>query len=264
MSRDPAVEAALAYEALHVPALFGEWADPLLDAAGVEAGDHVLDVACGTGAIARRAASRVGPDGRVTGLDLGSGMLEVAGRLEPRVEWVEADATDLPFDDDRFDAVVCSFGLMFFSDSQRAIAEMIRCVRPGGRVAVAVWDSLERSEAYPTTVSLLEEMAGRDAADALRAPFALGDTGQLSRLFDDAGATAVAVTTRVGTARFPSVRTMVEADLRGWLPIMGVKLSDSLIESILEAAEIALAEHVTDDGQMVFEAPGHIVTAQAD
>lgn len=263
MSRDPAVDAALAYEALHVPALFGEWADPLLDAVGVAAGDHLLDVACGTGAIARRAASRVGPDGQVTGLDLGSGMLEVAGRIEPSVEWVEGDATALPFDDNSFDAVVSSFGLMFFRDRERAIAEMIRCVRPGSQVGVAVWDSLARSEAYATTVALLERMAGSDAADALRAPFDLGDTSELVRLFEDAGTTTLTVETRVGTARFPSVRTMVEAELRGWLPIMGVDLPEELIASILEAAETALVEHVTDDGRMVFDAPGHIVTAGA-
>jgi hypothetical protein len=91
----------------------------------------------------------------------------------------------------------------------------------------------------------------------------LGDTDELRALFEEAGASAVLVTTHHGTARFPSVRTMVEADLRGWLPTMGVTLADDLIELILAEAEDALSEYVTVDGEMIFGTPAHIVTAQA-
>lgn len=258
---DAAVAASRAYEDLHVNALFGDWADPLLDAAGVTTGARVLDVACGTGVVARRALPRVGPSGHVTGLDVAPGMLAVARQLEPRVRWVEGEAARLPFDDDDFDAVVCSFGLMFFPDRERAVREMLRCARPTARVAASVWDSLERATAYPTTVELLERMAGSAAADALRAPFVLGDPEELASLFERAGASTVSVATRVGTARFPSVRVMVEADLRGWLPVMGVELDEALIEAVLTEAEAALSDHVTGDGAMVFSVPGHVVTA---
>ncbi len=112
-------------------------------------------------------------------------------------------------------------------------------------------------------VELLERRAGSHAADALRAPFAMGDPEALRILFEDAGATSVAVTTVTGTARFPSVRVMVEADLRGWLPVMGVFLDDDLIDLILSEAEEALGEFVTSDGAMTFDAPAHVVTAQA-
>ncbi len=128
---------------------------------------------------------------------------------------------------------------------------------------MAVWDSLERSEAYPISVDLLNRRAGPAAADALRAPFVLGDTDELRSLFEEAGASKVSIDTRHGTARFPSVRSMVEADLRGWLPVMGVVLDDDLIELVLAEAEETLSEYVTADGQMVFDAPAHIVTAQA-
>lgn len=253
------VAAARAYEDLHVQALFREWADPILDAAAVDTGQHVLDVACGTGVVARRALSRVGASGRVTGLDVGPGMLAVAGEIEPGVRWVEGDATAPPFEDDEFDAVVSSFGLMFFADRQRAVDEMVRCARPGARVAVTVWDALERSEAYPVTVDLLDRMAGPAAADALRAPFVLGDPDEVVALFERAGATDVQARTRHGTARFPSVRTMVEADLRGWLPVMGVELDEDLVEAILAEAEQALARYVDGDGAMRFDAPAHVV-----
>lgn len=260
---DPAVEGAWAYERLHVNALFRQWAEPVLDAAGVTTGSHVLDVACGTGVVAREAQRRVGPDGSVTGLDLGAGMLTVAESIEPEVTWIEGDAGRLPFEDDRFDAVVCQFGLMFFTDRIAAISEMLRCTRPGGQVVVAVWEALERSEAYPISVDLLERRAGAAAADALRAPFVLGDTDELHRLCGQAGASDVSIDTQQGTARFPSVRTMLEADLRGWLPVMGVFLDDDLIESILDEADDALRAYVNESGEMSFGAPAHIITAAA-
>lgn len=260
---DPAVEGARAYEALHVGALFRQWAEPVLDAAGVSVGHRVLDVACGTGIVARHALGRVGPTGSVTGLDIGPGMLAVAQSIEPAVDWIEGDAGRLPFGDDAFDAVVSQFGLMFFPDRVQAIREMLRCARPGAGVAVAVWDALENSAAYPISVDLLHRRAGAAAADALRAPFVLGDTARLAGLFEEAGATSVSIDTRHGTARFPSVRSMVEADLRGWLPVMGVVLDDDLIEQILAEAQVVLGDYVTADGQMVFDAPAHIVTARA-
>ena len=257
------MEAAWAYEHLHVGALFGQWADPVLDAAGVAVGNRVLDVACGTGVVARAALARVGSTGSVVGLDIGPAMLAVARSIEPAVDWVEGRAGGLPFEDAEFDAVVSQFGLMFFPDRVGAIREMLRCAKPGARVSVAVWDALERSAAYPISVHLLERRAGPAAADALRAPFVLGDVDELRDLFVAAGAAEVSIDTRHGTARFPSVRTMVEADLRGWLPVMGVVLDDELIEQVLAEAEEALGSYVTDDGRMVFDAPAHIVTARA-
>ncbi len=260
---DPDVEAAWAYERLHVNAVFRQWAEPVLDAADVATGNSVLDVACGTGVVAREALGRVGPTGSVTGLDIGRGMLAVAQSIEPGLTWIEGDAGQLPFDDDEFDAVVSQFGLMFFPDRVQAICEMLRCARPGARVSVAVWEALDRSESYPISVDLLNRRAGPAAADALRAPFVLGDTGELRGLFAEAGASTVSIRTQHGTARFPSVRSMVEADLRGWLPVMGVFLEDDLIDVILTEAEDALSDYVTVNGQMVFDAPAHIVTAQA-
>ncbi|MDX1501508.1 MAG: methyltransferase domain-containing protein [Thermoanaerobaculia bacterium] len=257
-----AVEAAEAYESLHVPALFREWAPRVLAAAAVGTGDRVLDVACGTGVLARRAAALVGPAGRVAAIDPGPGMLAVAARLEPSVDWRQGVAEALPFDDRSFDAVVSQFGMMFFSDRREAVREMLRVLVPGGRLAVAVWDRLEVSEAYPVEVELLERLAGREAADALRAPFALGDREELAELLQAAGATSVAVASSSGTARFPSVRTMVEADLRGWLPVMGVVLEEAVIERVLREAEVALSEYVTPEGRVAFPAPAHVVTGR--
>lgn len=263
---EPAAEAriaaARAYEDLHVPALFREWCAPMLDAAGVAPGQRVLDVASGTGVLAREALTRVGAEGSVAGVDPDAGMLAVAAELAPGIDWRRGTAAELPFEDGAFDAVVSQFGLMFFPDRARALREMRRVLAPGGTLAVAVWALLEDSEAYPIEVEILERLAGPAAADALRAPFALGDPDGLTALFEDAGLESVRVASRSGTACFPSVRVMVEADLRGWLPVMGVQLEEATIREILAEAETALGRYVAADGRVVFEAPGHIVTGR--
>jgi len=107
-------DAAEVYEACFVPAIFGAWAGRVADAAEVMTGNTVLDVGCGTGVLAREALRRVGPEGRVTGLDLNDGMLAVAARTEPNVAWRQGDATALPFEDASFDIVASQFALMYF------------------------------------------------------------------------------------------------------------------------------------------------------
>jgi hypothetical protein len=112
-------------------------------------------------------------------------------------------------------------------------------------------------------VELLQRIAGKAAADALRAPFVLGDNTELISLFEASGVESVGVETHTGTAHFPSIRTMVEADLRGWLPVMAVVLQEEQIDTILHEAEGVLAEYVTADGKVVFNSPAHIVTGVA-
>lgn len=105
-------------------------------------------------------------------------------------------------------------------------------------------------------------MAGRQAADALRAPFLLGHRKDLAELFSEAGAASAEITTHRGTAQFPSIRTMVEADLRGWLPVMGVMLTEDQIGRILQEAEQALSCYATTDGRAAFRLSARLVTAK--
>ena len=224
--------------------------------------DRVLDVACGTGVVTREAVASVGDSGSVAGVDPMQGMLVVAERHAPAVEWKQGVAESLPFPDASFDAVVSQFGMMFFTDRKKAIEEMLRMLKPGGYLAIATWASLEESDAYREEVVLLDRVAGQAAGDAVRAPFVLGDTDKLLRLFEEAGADSISLTTHIGTGRFPSIRIMVDADLRGWLPVMGVLLDEQTIATILEEAESALAAYVLDNGEVVFKAPGNIVSAR--
>ena len=261
---DPAsqaqIAAATAYEDLFVTGLFQEWTSRVMDAAQIHSGHRVLDVACGTGVLAREAAMRVGPTGFVAGLDPSPGMLAVAERLTPKVEWRQGAAESLPFPDQSFDAVVSQFGLMFFRELPQAVSEMMRVLKSQGRMAVAVWDSLDCIPAYACEVALLDRIAGKRAADALRAPFVLGNKKELVALFEMSGTDSVAITTQHGTARFPSIRMMVEADLRGWLPVLDVLLPEELMQRILEEAEGDLSPYLTDEGSVMFETSAHIVT----
>lgn len=255
------IDAANAYEALFVPALFAQWAPKVADAARIQAGDRVLDVACGTGVLGRELVARV-PSGSVAGIDPNPGMVAVARRLAPAVDWREAAAESLPYADGAFDAVVSQFGLMFFTDRRQALREMTRVLAAEGRLALAVWDALDNIPAYASLVALLERAAGPAAADALRAPFVLGDRAELIALFRQAGVARAEITTHQGTARFPSIRTMVEADLRGWLPVVGVMLDEAQICRILQEAEAVLASFKTSGGNVSFPLSAHLVAAK--
>src|SRR5215207_8528279 len=167
--------AADVYEEFFVPALFQDWTARVADAARLAPGQRVLDVASGTGALTCEAAQRVGLGGSVTGLDRNEGMLAVARRKAPNIEWRQGLAESLPFANATFDAVISQFGLMFFEDRIAALREMWRVLRPGGRLAVAVWDALDHSPGYAAMTVLLQRLFGSRIADELHAPFVLGD-----------------------------------------------------------------------------------------
>lgn len=163
------IEAAEAYEARFVPALFGEWAPRVVEAAGVAPRHRVLDVACGTGVVARAAWARLGGRGAVVGVDVNEAMLTVARRLEPAVDWRRGDAAALPCDAAAFDAVLCQSALMFFPDRTAALGEMARVCAPGGTVAVQVWSGLDEQPAYGPLVEVAARHAGREAVQMLSA-----------------------------------------------------------------------------------------------
>ncbi|MCC6456272.1 MAG: methyltransferase domain-containing protein [Caldilineaceae bacterium] len=251
-------DAAEVYEEFFVPALFREWAARVAGAAGIQPGWRVLDVACGTGVLARTVAEQVGVQGSVVGLDLNEGMLRVAKRIAPHIEWRQGRAESLPFDTHSFDATVSQFGLMFFEDRRAALQEMIRVLRPGGHLAVAVWDSLDNTPGYAAVTALLQRLLGDPVADLLRAPFVLGDPQLLQSLFTQAGIPNATVTPHAGTARFPSIRSWMYTDVKGWT--LAGKIDDEQFEQLCEEAEQVLRPYAAD-GTVAFSAPAYIVTA---
>jgi ubiquinone/menaquinone biosynthesis C-methylase UbiE len=251
--------AAEIYEEFFVPALFRQWPPKVADAARIQRGDRVLDVACGTGILARAIAERVGSGGSVVGLDTNPVMLEVARRKAPEIEWRQAPAEALPFADQSFDAVVSQFGLMFFEDRKAAIREMARVLRPGGRLVVAVWAALETSPGYADLADILQELFGEEAANAIRAPFALGDTGTLRALFADAGIQNVEIANREGTVHFPSIEAWIYTEIKGWT--LADRLNDEQYQLLLLEAERKLQPHVNSGDAVSFSAVANIVSA---
>jgi ubiquinone/menaquinone biosynthesis C-methylase UbiE len=138
-------DAAEVYESCFVPAIFGAWASPVADAAGIRTGNKVLDVGCGTGVLAREALRRVGQEGQVVGVDLNEGMLAVAARTAPEIDRRLGDAASLPFEDACFDVVVSQFALMYFPDRVASLREMWRTLAPGGRLAIAAWAPIDHA-----------------------------------------------------------------------------------------------------------------------
>jgi len=263
MFRNHPLDPAAAYQEVLVPALMEEWAPRVAAAAGIGPGDRVLDVACGTGVLTRAAAARAAPGGDVTGLDLDTGMLAVAARVSPpELRWQQGSATALPFADGSFDAVVSQFGLMFFPEPVVALREMMRVLRPGGRLAVAVWASLADTPAYAAEVALVDRIAGADAAAVLRMPFVLGEVERLRALFSAAGMPDARIALQQGRGRFPNIRTMVEVEVRDWLALMGVVLPEEVIERILGEAHDALRPHVVEGSSGVtFKSAAVVATA---
>lgn len=251
------------YEAEFVPALFRPFSTAVADVAGIAAGQRVLDVACGTGVLARTAAARVGALGHVAGLDANPEMLAVARRLDTTIEWIDGRAEALPLPDAGVDAVVSQFGLMFFDDRVAALREMRRVLRPGGRLAVAVCDAVERSPGYGALAQLLLELFGERVAAAFRAPFAIGDAPLLAALAREAGLAGAQVVQRSATVRFASIDALVSTE-RACVWTLGGLLDDAQFERLRHAAHTTLAPFVQADGSVAFEMPVLVIAARRD
>ena len=259
---DELVEAGRGYESLFVPALFERWTRHLIEGADIREGSHVVDIACGTGVLSRAALSRTGPDGRVVGVDPAPGMLAAANELESAIDWVLCGAEALELEDESFDCVVSQFGMMFFQDRQKAAAEMFRVLRPGGSLAIAVWNSVEHNPAYGDIISVLQEQVGTAAANALRLPYSLGNAEDVTKVLAASGFTGITVETKSEPARFPSLRTMVEAELRGWLPLFDIFLDESKINDVLVESNKTLSKHADSSGEAVFPTSAHVITSR--
>jgi SAM-dependent methyltransferase len=252
-------DAAEVYEKCFVPAIFGRWAPHMVDAARVASGDRVLDVGCGTGVLARTAADRVTADSQVTGLDRNAGMLAVARRLRPQIEWRQGDATHLPFPDASYDVAMSQFALMYFPDRTAALKEMVRVLRPGGRLALAVWGPYERATSYVILTEITQRRCGQAAADVLTAPFALGHQDTLNDLCTAAGIKGAVVTLREGTMTYPTIEVFVETEVKG-SPLETLLDAESY-QGLMREAEEKLRRFRTESGAVVMPMDAFIITA---
>lgn len=252
--------AAETYEGTFVPAIFAEWAPLLVEAAEVRPGHVVLDVACGTGVVARTVADRLGGDGRVLGLDRNPAMLTVAARVRPDLEWRVGDVARLPFADHSFDAVLCQMALMFFPDRVAALREMARVCAPDGVVGVVVPAGLDAQPAYRRFVEVAVQHAGPEAASLLGAYWSCGDEADLRTWFGAAGLDVVALRTRASTARFAGPDDLVATEING-SPLAEL-VGPAGYERIRAGTSTALSGFVAADGSFAPPLHGHLVTGR--
>lgn len=256
------------YERYLVPAITSIWASDLIDRAKPQPNDHVLDVACGTGAVTRLAAGKI-TDGRVVGLDYNPGMLGVARYIRTTsvpIEWIEGSALSLPFADGTFDLVLCQLGLQFFPDRPLALREMQRVLKQQGRVALSVYSPIERTPAAHAFVLALDEHLGPDASKIKRAEHLFSSPQEVAALLADAGFAQVEVSTVTKQITFPSVFDYVRFQLIAtpMASLLGGR-SDTAreadIRQIANLTAIGLAPEMLQTGRLHFPQEAYVATA---
>ena len=247
-SNRPVESPAETYERYMVPAMFAAWVPDLFKLVELKPGDRVLDVACGTGIVARNAAKVVGESGKVVGVDINPGMLEVAGSRDSSILWQQANATDLPFSDGDFDVVLCQQGLQFVPDRLAVVKEMYRVLAQGGRVAIATWLSLQHSPGHYAIAKGLARHVSGEAAGLMNTAFSLGDTKEIRGWLEEVGFRDIDVRQDTRKAHFPSAGEFARRVAVGSVVgRSGISLSEDMLEALAKDVSDALKPYV--DGE---------------
>lgn len=258
---------ATMYEEWFVPAVFAPLARETLAMTDLAPDARILDVACGSGIVARLAARRIGPSGSVAGLDLNPAMLAMARAAAEAeglaIDWREGSADDLPFADGAFDTVFCQMGLQFFPDRPRAVSEMRRVLAPGGQAAASTWRDLSFHPLFAAWSETVERVSG---STAMGLPFSFGDPPQLQALFADAGfgdvrAEPVTIEADLGEPeRYVERQIVASGAAISALREMRDEERTAAIDALSEVLAPVIAEHV-DNGRVRVTMTGTIVRA---
>jgi ubiquinone/menaquinone biosynthesis C-methylase UbiE len=253
------------YEQWLVGPLFRPWAELTLDEVSLSPVDRVLDIACGTGIVARLAKERIGGTGHVVGIDVSPDMLAVARSIAPSIDWREGNAGALPLKEgEQFDAVICQQGLQFFANKPAAVAEMRRALAKGGRLAVATW----RSDAEIPFFHELRRVAERHLGPIADQRYSFGDPGRLEVLLRDAGFHDVRVTRQSRQIRFedgaPFLRlnTMALIGMSAAWKAMQDQERNRLMEAIMSESAPVLRRYA-EGPSLAFKLSTNLATARA-
>jgi ubiquinone/menaquinone biosynthesis C-methylase UbiE len=245
--------AAELYEHNMVPAVFQPFAEDLVDRADLKSGQRVLDIACGTGIVVRLASPTLAPSERVVGLDRNASMLDVARRIAEQrgaaIEWVEADATAMPLPDSDFDAVLCQFGIPYFPDRPKALTEMYRVLKPGGRLTANVLRAIAFNPGYHVFAQVLDRHVSDKAAATRKAPFQLWNREEIRGLVEGARFQQVAINLSVRVTRFPSAEAMVRMMMAG--TPLGAEMANAdarVTAKVIDDVASGLADYEDDFG----------------
>lgn len=271
MSQSEEINPAEVYERHLGPTIADPWTRVLLEYAALKSGDRVLDLACGTGSVARQVAPIVGGEGRVVAYDINSAMLDV-GRALPApkgatIEWQEGDATGLTLPDGVFDLVLCQQGLQFFTDRTAALREARRVLTNGGRIVISVWRALR---CHPLYEALFEATARHLEVDmsAVALPFSLGNADELHALLSEAGFHRINVTPQSLEVHLPSPDRFVQLTVLGAatsVPAfaqLNTEVRCSLVETVTREADVVVRRY-RDGDALVYPMFTHFAVAYA-
>jgi ubiquinone/menaquinone biosynthesis C-methylase UbiE len=243
----------------------------VLELAAPVEGERVLDLACGTGLVARAVAPLVGAGGTVVGVDVLPPMLAVARSLPApagaSIEWREGDATALDFPESSFDLVICQQGLQFLPDRAATAAEVLRVLAPGGRFVAAVWQGIDRQPFWQA----FSEVEARNLAPLglspqdVRVPFSWGDAEPLRTLLHAAGFTSIELSTTTVEANF-AAETFVEDLEYPYGALVPGFLEDpeafaAFVEAVKAESRDVLEAYRRGD-RIVFETPANLAVAR--
>ncbi|WP_353646332.1 methyltransferase domain-containing protein [Mesorhizobium sp. WSM2239] len=252
------------YERWLVHPLFRPWAELTLEEVGLSPGDRVLDIACGTGIVARLASEHVNEAGDVVGVDISPDMLAVARKVAPGIDWREGNASTLPIQPgEQFDVVVCQQGLQFFPDKPAATAQFRRALRKGGRLAVGTWRSDEEIPFFRE----LRYVAERHLGPIADQRYSFGDAAPLEALLRDAGFDEVQSKTVSRTIRleegepFLRLNTMALVGMSATGKQMDDQERNVAIEDIMSESAAVLARYTTGC-ELAFELSTNLATAR--
>lgn len=243
------------YERFFVPAIGEPVANDLIRLAALRPGERVLDVACGTGVVARLAAQQVGSKGTVVGVDIHPGMLQVARSSTPAnlsLEWHQASADDMPLPDAAFDVVLCQLGLEFMQDKTAALAEMYRVLVPGGRIILNV--PAPASKLFTILAAAMKQHISPQAAGFINQVFSLDDTTAIHRMMSEAGFRDVALQVNDKLFNLPPSKDFL------WQYVSSTPLAAMAAQA--DEAELAALEREVVEAWQEFEGEGSLMYRQ--
>lgn len=250
------------YESEFVPAIFEQWAHRTVAIANPQKGEHALDIACGTGIVARTVAPYIGSEGRVVGVDYNLEMLAAARALPIHagtgIEWVEGNAQQLPFPDMAFDIVLCQGGLQFIADRRAALQEMYRVLKPQGRMALMLFREIHYAPAFALLAEKIASYAPPRMINSIQAPFSLGNTDEVQELVAQAGFARISLQQETREASFLSAEAFVRARLLA-TSVHDTVENQMLTRAIEEVGAALQPYEVT--GKLVFPMTGYRLLA---
>ena len=246
--------------------IMAPWIDEMLASAKLKAGERVLDLACGPGFAALEATKIVGSGGKVVGLDLNPGMIDVARQSaekqgKSQIQWQQGNAAELPFDDNSFDVVLCQQGVQFFPNIVNTFREIHRVLVFKGRFICTVWGSIEGNPYFVTMANVLGRTLGPQLEAGVHNAFEKSYSNLYEKALREAGFAETFQSTMTKTVSYPALETYVPGHYSA-LPFADTiaNLPEEMRQALFNEIILTLRPYETDDGAEI-PASGQIITA---